>query len=154
MQKAQNMPDFHVLLSLVYPQDDTPSPPIIAGGLAFEYLLSISLFLSLSPPPSLLSLLPLTVPSHLFVITLLLDSRRYYSGTNCGLLTYLIVRHGNAERMGRALTRRAVEILDADATQRYVLSLLECPLGVLKQNKTNKIETFIYIYFNYYFYFI
>jgi hypothetical protein len=37
MQKAQNMPDFHVLLALIYPQDDTPSAPMIAGGLAFEY---------------------------------------------------------------------------------------------------------------------
>jgi hypothetical protein len=31
------------------------------------------------------------------------------------------VRQGAAERMGRALTRRAVEILDADATQRFVI---------------------------------
>lgn len=36
-QKAQNMPDFHVLLSLIYPQDDEPAAPLIAGGLAFEY---------------------------------------------------------------------------------------------------------------------
>ena len=38
LQKAQNMPDFHVLLSLIYPQDDSPSAPMIAGGLTFEYL--------------------------------------------------------------------------------------------------------------------
>lgn len=44
---------------------------------------------------------------------------RYYSGTNCGLLTYLIVKHGHADRLARALTRRAVEILDADAIARY-----------------------------------
>lgn len=36
-QKSLNIPDFHVLLALIYPQEDRQVAPIIAGGLSFEY---------------------------------------------------------------------------------------------------------------------